>query len=352
MATIFDIAKKAGVSITTVSRALNGFSDVNENTRRKVLKIAEELNYYPNAAARSLQGKKTNTIAFAPNLGAGVEANSFLKEFMGMLALACLKHDLSLLVAATTSRSQLLELFRELAGSGRVDGLIVADVEPEDERINLLVKLGLPFIAFGRTRDYSSLNYPFIDVDGEAGIKEMVSHLYRQGHRRIAYISNPFVASCMFHRYEGYIKGMRENNLELSNDLICTDLDDEASLQKAIYEFLTRPVDQRPTAFVTSHDRLALTVMNTIKENGLEVGRAPGQIAVTGFDDLPFAAYLPTPLTTIRQPIATTCTVLLELLVNLLNKDGETPEMNVSGLTRVGPQQYLLKPEIISRETA
>src|SRR5215813_13395438 len=103
MSTIFDIAKEAGVSITTVSRALNGYSDVNEKTRQRVLEVAEELNYYPNATARSLRGKRTNTIVFAPQFREHVESQPFFKEFIGTLALTCFKHDLSLLVSVADS---------------------------------------------------------------------------------------------------------------------------------------------------------------------------------------------------------------------------------------------------------
>ena len=113
------------------------------------------------------------------------------------------------------------------------------------------------------------------------------------------------------------------------------------------------PRDQYPTAIVCSSDRLALHVLNIMQEQGLAVGRAPGQIAVTGFDDLPFAAYLRPPLTTVRQPIDTTCAALLDVL-GLVMKNTEpapAPESR-PGVTWVGPQQILLEPELVVRDSA
>src|SRR6476659_7431673 len=123
MPTIFDVAQRAGVSITTVSRALNGYSDVNEITRQRVMDAAAALHYYPNAAARSLRGKRTNTVVFAPRFGGYGESESFFKEFVGVLALTCFQHDLSLLAIVGHPEKDARTLYREWAGTGRVDGI-------------------------------------------------------------------------------------------------------------------------------------------------------------------------------------------------------------------------------------
>lgn len=353
MATIFDIAKKAGVSITTVSRALNGYSDVSEKTRQRINQIAEELNYYPSAAARSLQGKRTNTIAFAPRLNRHAEAEPFFKEFIGVLSMACLDHDLSLLVTVADAPENTDEVYRELAGSGRVDGFILSDIEPEDARVFLLRELGVPFVAFGRTNDYASFSYPFVDVDGTVGIETVVDYLYRQGHHRIAYVNGTFNTSCAFHRYDGYRAGLNKYGLEEDKRLVLGNLRGQAETKAAVAGLLALPENERPTAIIASNDWLALNVLYTVEECGLTVGRRPGQIAVTGFDDLPFTAFLRPSLTTLKQPLEKVCATLLDLLVTLLrNKDEATLENDRPDAVWLGPRQVLLHPELVVRNSA
>ena len=358
MATIFDIAKRAGVSITTVSRALNGYSDVNQQTRQRVIEAANELNYYPSAAARNLQGKKTNTIAFAPQLQHEAEPDPFLKEFIGTLALGCLKHDLSLLVNLTRPGRPVVETYRELAGTGRVDGVILADVAPQDERIPVLLELGLPFIAFGRSAEFMDLSYPFVDVDGARGIFETVAYLNRQGHRRIAFLNDdPFMSSCTLYRYQGYCDALNRLSLPFDERLVSSrveTLDSLAHINAMIARMFQLPAEEQPTAIITSHDRLAMQTLNTLKELGLESGRNPGrQIAVTGFDDLPFSAYLQPSLTTLRQPMAMICTVLLDVLSAVLNNRDEFPTGHFpASLEWVGPKQILIQPELVLRQSA
>ncbi|MBN9386814.1 MAG: LacI family DNA-binding transcriptional regulator [Chloroflexi bacterium] len=354
MATIFDIAKKAGVSITTVSRALNGYSDVNENTRQMIVQIAEDLNYYPNAAARSLQGKKTNTIAFAPLLNDHQEAEPFFKEFTGVLALASFRHDLSLLVTLVGKNRNLEEIYRELAGTGRVDGIILADIKPQDERIPLLQSLKMPFVAFGRSLDYERLNYPFVDVDGKAGVAKVVAYLHETGHRRIAYLAEPFTLAYARDRYDGYRQGLETAGLTEDPHLLGQNLQNEESVATVLRPMMELPEDKRPTAIIAGNDYLALHVLEMLPKFGFSPGKGENQVAVTGFDDLPFASFLQPALTTLRQPITSTCTVLLDLLVALIKNQDEPASLLTPGpgTTLVGPKQVLLQPELIVRASA
>ena len=355
MATIFDIAKKAGVSITTVSRALNGYSDVSEKTRQMIVAIAEDLHYYPSAAARSLQGKKTNTIGFAPLLNDHLEAEPFFKELTGVMALSCFRHDLSLLLALVGHYGAVDEVYREAVGSGRVDGLILGDIMPQDERINLLRGLEVPFVAFGRTANPHEMNCPFVDIDGAAGVQAIVKYLYEQGHRCIAYLSEPLGMSFIMYRYKGYQQGLIECGLVQDERLSVTNLSDEKKTLATVTHLLDLPTSIQPTALVTGSDNLALHVLRAVAQAGRTVGRnhQAGQIAVTGFDDLPFASYLQPNLTTLRQPITETCNVLLDLLVALLkNRNGEATLQGHPDITKVGLNQFLLQPQLIVRNSA
>jgi DNA-binding LacI/PurR family transcriptional regulator len=124
-------------------------------------------------------------------------------------------------------------------------------------------------------------------------------------------------------------------------------------MDAAVARLLRLTSGERPTAIVTSNDRLALGVLMSLEERGIAVGSGVGQIAVTGFDDLPVAAFLRPPLTTVRQPLEAACEMLLNLLIaRMRNRDVETPNAGEQDINRVGPDQFLLEPELVIRGSA
>jgi DNA-binding LacI/PurR family transcriptional regulator len=386
LSTIKDVAREAGVSITTVSHALNGFSDVNETTRQRIIEIAQSLDYYPSAAARSLQRRRTDTVAFAPLLREHIESEPFFKEFLGLLTLSAFRHDLSLLATVVDSPSDSDQVYRQLARSGRADGIIVADIKPHDERIALLRSLGIPFVAFGRTEDYQDLYYPLVDVDSRAGIRAVVGYLVGKGHRRIAYLSGPLNTSYSLYRYDGYLEGLQHHHLPVDERLAIVDLQEQSNTAEAVARLLSLGTNDgsqgaRPTAIVAANDHLALQVIEELQDRGIAVGAESssslrsGSIAVTGFDDLPFAGHLQPPLTTVRQPIAAIAEILLDLLVSIINNRAgskkkvapaagtSTPELDgrFSAASQgrsdvpvkwIGPMQALVQPELVLRFSA
>lgn len=391
MSNIFDVAKKAGVSITTVSRALNGYSDVSEVTRKRIIEIAGDLNYYPSSVARNLQGGRTDTVAFAPLLREHVESEQFFREFLSLLTLSAFRHDLSLLATVADNPGQSGKTYRELAGSGRVDGIILADIKPQDERIALMEALGMPFVAFGRTEDYEDRRYPLVDVDNEAGMQSVVDYLTGAGHRLIAYLSGPLDTSYSLQRYSGYREGLAQHGLPLDRGMVIANLQAQSDTVEALDRLLAQGHDKgdsahrgdqaRPTAIVAANDHLALDVVRGLQARGIVVGSGEGCIAVTGFDDLPFSAYIQPPLTTVRQPITAIADMLLDLLVVSIKSevDGKKKqsmptvaakqerEKQPDGQSHVhvgarsaepsyvkwiGPRQALVKPELVVRASA
>jgi len=381
MSTIFDVAREAGVSITTVSHALNGFSDVSDKTRQRIVEIAQSLDYYPSAAARSLQRQRTDTVAFAPLLRGHIESEPFFKEFLGLLTLSAFRHNLSLLATVTDRSSDTNQIYRELAGSGRVDGIIIADIKPQDERIGLFGSLDTPFVAFGRTADYEELYYPLVDGDSRAGIRAVVDYLVAKGHRTIAYLSGPLNTSYSLYRYDGYLEGLKNHGLPVDEALVIADLQEQSNTADAVAHLLSLRSDNvsrgaRPTAIVAANDHLALQVIQELQDRDIVVGSQPdsgsGYIAVTGFDDLPFAAYVQPSLTTVRQPITPIADILLDLLVSIINsragsKKRASPAANtitpehggqlIQGKADVpvrwiGPMQALVEPKLVVRASA
>lgn len=352
MPTILDLARRAGVSVTTASRALNGYNDVNAETRRRVMAVADELGYYPSAAAQGLRSRRTNTIAYAPHLHGHREAEPFFQEFIGVLARSCYKHNLSLLaMVAEGAADDHDAIYRELIGTRRVDGLILADVAPADPRLALLQAHNLPFVAFGRTAQHPAQQGAFVDVDGAAGMRAVLDHLVGAGHRRIAYLGGPPDTFYALDRYSGYHAGLVAHDLPLDPRLVIRDVQEREQVQEAVAAWLALPPAAAPTAIMTSADRLALNVLYMLEEWGPGAGRKPGQIAVTGFDDLPFATYLRPALTTVRQPMAAICDTLIDLLVAQLYSPSPPASNGSDGATLV-PQQVLLAPELIRRDSA
>jgi LacI family transcriptional regulator len=355
MQTIHDVAKAAGVSITTVSRALNGHGDVNEKTRQRIARIAKELGYHPNAVARNLREKRTDTIAFAPYLFqyAEPEPETFFKELIGTLAFDCFEHNLSLLVTLPNSEQHIAEMYRELTNSNRVDGIILASIQREDPRIALLQEIGLPFVAFGRKLDETDLSYPFIDVDGRAGMRKLISYLCVQGHRQIAYLTNPSEASYIYFRQRGYLEALQAYDLREDPRLMLMGLQSQEDIFQAVERVLALPAEIVPTAIVTSNDWLALHVLTALRAQGRAIGKEPGQIAVASFDDLSFAAFVDPALTTVRQPMNILSKLVLELLVSILKQEVMSYTENVASLvTQLGPEQFLIEPDLIVRASA
>lgn len=384
MSTIFDVAREAGVSITTVSRALNGYSDVSEKTRQRIIEVARSIDYYPSAAARNLQSKRTDTVAIAPMLREHVESEQFFKEFLGLLTLSAFRHNLSLLATIADTPSDTNKIYRELARSRRVDGILLADVKPHDERIDLLRSLDIPFVAFGRTSDYMEAPYPLADVDSQTGIETVVDYLVGKGHRRIAYLSGPFDTSYSLHRYSGYREGLKKHGLPVDDHLVIANLQAHADAIQAVDTLLLQGEELRPTSIVTTSDYLALQVIREVQDRGLDVGSGEGSIAVTGFDDLPLAGYTQPSLTTVRQPIAAIADILMDLLAEAMKNHADSrkkPPTSDGGnaspreqhekagkgqsprqtdqkaradvrVRWIGPNQVLVEPELVVRLSA
>jgi LacI family transcriptional regulator len=332
--TLKDIADEIGISVTTVSRGLAGYSDVAESTRQRIQQVAAELGYYPNLTARRLQKRRTDTLGFImPTFGPRF-SDPFFSEFIAGIGTEAAGHDYDLLVSthAPDSESELSAYSRAVRG-GWVDGLIVVRTREEDARIKLLCENGFPFVAFGRTN--CSIDYSYVDEDGEAGMHALVQHFVDLGHRRIAFIAPP--PGLMFGRYRlnGYSETMKNNGLEIDADWVVNGDMTQLGGAQAVEQLLR--LNPLPTAIICSNDLMAIGAMNRIQQFGFQVGK---DIAIGGFDDIPLAAYVSPPLTTLHQPIyeigRRTCAMLIEIL------NGKTPANS----------HVLLTPSLIVRASS
>jgi DNA-binding LacI/PurR family transcriptional regulator len=331
--TIVDIAKRAGVGVGTASRALNNAPDVSPATRARVLAAAAELNYHPSMVARRLQGKRSDVIAYIPEMGDQPAGDMQFKDFIAVLARSCARHNLDLLIHPLYSSDSSHDDLARLLRGRRADGLILADIRAEDERVAYLSDQGLPFVAFGRTAQPTG--YAYVDLDSQAGTAASTGHLANQGHRRIAFLGMPLAYTYAQHRLDGYRQALDRHGIAIDAELVVNDLHTEPETRAAMRRLLQLPAP--PSAVVAASDLLAIHAMRAIEASGRRPGR---DIAIVGFDDLPLAAHTRPSLTTVRQPFDLICDLLIRTLLGVIDDD---PTM---------ARQSLVQPELVLRESS
>ncbi len=325
-----DIARHVGLSVTTVSRALNDHSDVAPATKAKIRAVANQLNYHPNAAARTLKINRANALGLDIPLGLHRSYDTIWLEFIGGMAASCARHGVDLLLSATDDTERTPASFERLVRGRRVDGVVVCDIRSDDSRVNWLLESDIPFVAFGRTVGQD--DYCYVDVDGAAGAQEAVQYLIRLGHTRIAYLGLDATFGFSHFRRAGYheaLHSIRAHDPELEFEGLT-----EETAPAVARSVLSCP--NRPTAVLASADFLALAVIRAAREAGLSV---PTDLSVIVFDDNPSVQREDPPLTAVSQPNRRLGEEAGELLLDRLNR----PEQ--------GPGHRLIAPSLIIRSS-
>ncbi|HEV7306849.1 substrate-binding domain-containing protein [Ensifer sp.] len=272
-----EFAQQLGLSPTTVSRALSGYPEVSEKTRKRVTEEAARLGYRPNInAVRLVTGR-----AGAIGVVMGRSGEFHFSEFMGGLAERLGSEDIDILVSPIDDKNPTgeIQLYSRLAVSGRVDAVIVHSPEPNDERIALLHKLGMPFLVHGR----SDIDVPhaWLDIDNEGAIRRATSHLIDLGHRRIAMINGRQGRTFSLHRDKGYRDALEARGIPFDPRLVVHgNFTDELGFRFA-RSFLEQT--PRPTAFVAGSMMTALGIYRAARSIGLEIGR---EVSVIAHDDV------------------------------------------------------------------
>lgn len=326
--TLKTIAAKTGYSITTISRALAGYSDVAPSTREMIIAAANELGYYPNLTARQLQQQRTDTVGIIlPTFGPRF-ADPYFSEIIAGIGDGLAEKKLDLLISTRPPGPEELEAYRHMVQGNRVDGLILVRTRREDDRIAYLMSTSFPFAAFGRTDQ--TVNFPHIDEDGETGLYTITQYLISLGHKHIGYISAPSNLMFAEFRLMGYHKAIEEANLPYDEQLIVYgDLTRRGGAKAAQQLLDLRP---RPTAIIAANDLMALGAIRVAQERNLQIG---SDLSIAGFDDIPPAELFS--LTTMRQPIYDIGRKLSQMVIALIQ--GEPIEEH----------GVLLKPELIER---
>lgn len=333
--TIRDVARESGVSIATVSYALNKPQRVAEETRQRVLLAAERLGYRPNITARNLQASETRLFGYTWRPSAPDRFNPILDRFLQAMTEAAACRRYRILAFSTNSIEDELSAYEEMMLVGQVDGFVLSNTNLEDRRVRSLLEAGFPFVAFGRSDP--DWDFHWVDVDGQAGVCMATRHLTERGHRRVACLAWPESSLTGQYRLKGYLDGMNEAGLSIEAGWIERGKNTHTDSYIATQRLLSLPAERRPSAIVAMTDLMAIGAINAARDAGLEPGR---DLAVVGFDDSPFARFLRPTLSSIRQPIAEVGERLVAMLADLCN--GRT----------VSEPHVLLKPELVVRESS
>ena len=269
-----DLAAELGLSQTTVSRALNGYPEVNETTRQRVSEAARRLGYSANVSARRLATGRSSAIGVALPLQRSMHFGPHVSEFLSGISERLAQNEIDLLVTPIESDDE-MPVFRRLAESRRVDAVIISAPTPQDPRIKGLSELGLPFILHGRTD--IQVPHAWLDIDNEGAFHRATSHLIDLGHRHIGMINGPEDQTFAIHRMRGYRDAHTARGLTVDPQLIGGGrFTDENGFRLAQAFLERRP---RPTAFLAGSMMTALGVFRAIRSAGLELGKDVSMIA-------------------------------------------------------------------------
>jgi DNA-binding LacI/PurR family transcriptional regulator len=319
--TIRDIAIKLNISVSTVSRALRGAPDVNPETKKAVLELAEKLSYEPNRIAQSLRIKQTKTLGvIVPeiNMHFFSSAISGIQEY-------CAEHDYSIMICQSMESFKTEKSNIHMLVGNRVDGLLIS---LSRETVNIdhlrqLIDKNIPIVLFDRVSD--ELNVPKVVCDDHDGAYKAVTHLIKTGCKRIAYLGGPENLYVSKNRENGYLDALKDNGVAKDQSLMihCSDFHEE--IVKGVHRLLS--LSPKIDAIFCMNDPIAIEAMQVLKEKQIKI---PDQISIIGFTNEPSSSLIEPSLTTVSQPSHEMGKTAAKIFIDQLNKeDGAEPVTKV-----------------------
>ena len=309
ISTIYDVAKEAGVSPSTVSRVLNNYSNVTYETEVKVKKACKKLDYIINANASNLKSGKTKTLAvFIPDI-----VNPFFTSVLKGFENKSLENRYNTIVC-DTDESQEKELnYINMILEKRIEGVVIATVSKDNSHIKKIQDHGVPVVLLDRK--IKNINADIICSNNREGAAKLVNHLINNGRKRIAIIAAPLYLSTSRERLEGYKKALEGNNIEVRDEFIKIDNESEGFSTENAYEMTKEllNINPRPDSIFVVNNLMAMEVYKALKEEGIEV---PKDIAIVCFDDLNLVYEMDPFFTIMKQPDYTMGEVAAEVLID------------------------------------
>jgi LacI family transcriptional regulator len=331
-ATLSDIAKKSGISVSTISRVLNGKAEkfrIADQTARLVIRTAEELNYRPNQLARGLRLKKTHTIGLlVPDI-----SNPFFAYITRSVQRAAHKFGYSLIVCDTDDNLEFEQEHLHLLTSKGTDGLLIMPIGQKFEHIKGALNKERPMVLMDRSFDELDTNC--VVVDNYAGAYKAVEHLITFGHTRIAIIQGLPNTNTNNARVRGYRDALAQHAIPVDENLIVGNdyRKENGYIETKFLLNLANP----PTAIFTTSDLITLGALQALSE---EKHSIPEDVSIVSFDDIDFAPYLMAPLTTVRQPKEIMGEIAVKLLVDDIKSGGMRERTKI-----------VLQPQLIVRKS-
>jgi len=326
--TSYDVARAAGVSQTTVSFVLNKVkgASISDETRQRVLAVAEELGYVPDAAAQALGRGRTHIIGIVVT----TLADPFIGTIVQIIESAAREQGYTVILASSNNIPEREIEAVKMLQSRRVDGVIVTSSRVGALYQERLEQLNVPVVLINSLVQYKG-RYTFsIGVDNRHGGWLAAGHLIQRGHRRIAYVASPADRGDNMERMAGYRDALREGGIEFDSSLVVQGTGRAGCGQRALHALLS--LNDPPSAAFCYNDMTAIGLMDAARGAGLSL---PQDLAIVGFDDIAFAQLSHPRLTTIAQPMAELGEGAVEMVLQLLTDDVEA-EMPVADVTVQG----------------
>lgn len=342
LATLKDIGEELGLSVATVSRALNGFPEVNAATRERVQRTAERLDYRPNRSARRLVTGRSGMVGMIVKIGANLRAEQTFMESLTGLTAALAARDVDLVLAVDQGADP-VEAYARMLSRDVIDGFILNAPERNDPRVDFLQSRQVPFVMHGQCRAEAA--YPFYSIDNIAAAAEAVQLLVALGHRRIAFLNGLTRFAYAADRRSGYLAAMAQAGLAVPSWTLAEDEPSSDYGYRAALSLLAGQNGPPPTAILCASTLVAEGVMAAARDRGL---RVPADLSVIAHDDaLPLlrAINFEPALTVTRAPLREASVPLANALVDVI--EGADPrglqtlaraELIVRGSTGPAPE--------------
>ncbi|MFH1406717.1 MAG: LacI family DNA-binding transcriptional regulator [Candidatus Omnitrophota bacterium] len=316
---IVDVAKLAGVSITTVSRVLNNVPTVKEYNKKNVLAAIKQLGYKPNIVARRLASKhRQNTVGLLIPPFEEMFGSFFVSEVLKGIneASSKLGYDLLLYIAQD---KQGMELLRgDIMNPSFISGILFADLDGNAKLLDTLAAEGIPFVVMNNY--FETIPISCIGIDNKKAVIEVVDYLVKLGHKRIATITGNLETQSARKRLEGFRVGLRKHGIAAKEDFIIQGDYTRESARRSMKKLLSQK--PTPSAVFVASDEMAQGAIEAVFEKGLKI---PGDISMVGFDDSYIASLGVVPLTTVHQPLAEMGRKAVEMLSQLMANEKKPP---------------------------
>ena len=330
---IKELAKKLDLSITTVSRALGGYSDVSEKTRERVKKFATKYHYSPNPYASTLASGKTKTVGYVlPIYGTNTstlnQGNFF--QFISGMSEELLSESIQLQIIFAKSEKEELEAYRKLITEHKIENIVLQNITTNDKRIDILNNYKINYVAWGKTKD--KRNYSWVDLDNDNAIEIIINYLIKKNHSHISYINISEKYNFANERKSSFLKNLKLNNINFNpNYYASVKLEEPENSFEIIKNMLSK--NKKISAIICSTEFSALSAIKACNHLKYKIGK---DISIITFDGALVRDLSSPPITAVSFPVKELGKRAINILLNK-NKNKKQPV------------NYLAKTEIIER---